>query len=219
MVSILMLTHNAPEYCKESIKTLQMTQGVPYELIVVDNASDKPTQKVVKRLYNKNMIQKIALLNENLLFARGNNVAAAMSSAKSQYVLLLNSDVCIKRADWLEQLIALHKEKTGRGATGFGYCDNEPQRADGYCLLMDRDLYLQYRLDESFEWWWSVTKIQAMLMRDGHKVTAVKDHEKYLHHYGKKSGTDWQGAKGMDVDSQEVLEWFANNKISTVETV
>ena len=214
MVSIIMLTYNAPEFVEHSIKTLrEHTKGISYELIVLDNASGTRTRRLLLRLQKKGMIEKLIFEKQNTLFAKGNNTASRLCSSKSKYILLLNSDVEIRDDNWLTALLAAHE----RGAISYGVCEAEPHvRADGYCFLIDTDLYLQYQLDEQFEWWWSVTKLQAQLLRDSYKVKAVKDHTAQLIHYGGMSGTAWRNSKGMAVEGEEIKSWFAAHKVEII---
>lgn len=217
MVSIIMLTYNAPEFVEHSIKTLrEHTKGISYELIVLDNASGDRTRHLLLQLQKKGMIDKLIFEKQNTLFAKGNNTASKLCSLKSRYILLLNSDVEIRDDNWLGALVASHE----RGAISYGVCEAEPHvRADGYCFLIDTDLYLQYQLDEQFEWWWSVTKLQAQLLRDSYKVKAVKDHTAQLIHYGGMSGTAWRSSKGMAVEGEEIKSWFANHEVEIIPKV
>ena len=96
---------------------------------------------------------------------------------------------------------------------------NNTVRADGYCFLIDKDLYLKYKLDEQFEWWWSVTKLQAQLLRDSYIVKAVKEHEEQLIHYGGMSGTAWKNSKGMSIEGKEVKRWFDKCEIEIIERI
>lgn len=58
MISIVMLTFNAPIYVSHTIKTLAKTEGVDYELVVLDNASDEPT-----KMFSKTSRKKTTLIN------------------------------------------------------------------------------------------------------------------------------------------------------------
>ena len=97
----------------------------------------------------------------------------------------------------------------------------EPIRADGYCMLIDKYLYDKYQLDENFEWWWSVTKLESKVLKNGLPVRAVKEHEKLMHHFGGRSGKGYKDAKGMDISINEVLTWFQekNNFVIIYETI
>lgn len=204
-VSILMLTYNAPDYVELSIRTVaERTRGVRYELIVVDNASQPETRDLVSRLADEGLIHKLRLMDYNSLFAGGNNIAADMASPEATHFLLLNSDIEIKDDGWLRHLLDIHR----RGASAYGWVGSRPKRIDGYCLLVDADLYLKYRLDEAHQWWWSVTKLQARLLAEGLSVQGYKNHERYLHHFGGASGNGFKGAAGMDVSIGLVQGWF-----------
>jgi glycosyltransferase involved in cell wall biosynthesis len=206
--SILMLTYNAPEYVRISIDSVhERTEGVDYELVVVDNASDQPTRGLVQELAAQGKIDRLELSPVNTLFAGGNNLAARYASENATHFLLLNSDIEIKSPNWLTHLHHIHQ----RGITTYGVATS-PARVDGYCLLIDADLYRERLLCEDHQWWWSVTKLQADLLADGYTVQGLGEHEQYLHHFGGKSGDAFKNAKGMDVSRREVLSWFGERR-------
>ena len=209
-VSILMLTYNARKYVFKSIWTLAKTgKKVNYELIVVDNASRWPTKIVLAFLRIIGKIDKLYYNGYNSLFAKGNNIASGLADKNSTHYLLLNSDVEIKDSDWLYKLSLLHDSP---GISSLGCVKSDPIRADGYCMLIDRWIYDKYHLDENYEWWWAVTKLEGEVWKEGLQIRAVDDHEKLLHHFGGASGKGWVDAKGIDTDINEVLAWFHGKK-------
>lgn len=216
-VSILMLTHNAPFYVMKSINSLTKTKNVDYELIVVDNASHCPTKFLLKMLQKKGRIDKLHFNKKNDLFAKGNNIASGFCSDDSDMILLLNSDVDIKSDNWLEKLIQIHPKDGGISA--YGAVLSEPVRADGYCMLIDKYLYMKYQLDENFAWWWSVTKLESLVLKENKKIIAVENHEKYIHHYGGKSGNGFKNAAGIGIDIEEVKKWFESRGITVLNTI
>jgi|GEM_PF-886900 len=211
-ISILILTHNAPEYVKETLETLALTRKMPdildYETIVFDNNSDSGTKDLLVKMKESGYIDKLYLSEKNNLFARGNNLASKLCSKDSNYILLLNSDIQIRKGIWLQKLID-EKNRGGYAVAAYGCCD---QRADGYCFLIDRYLYDKYLLDEKYAWFWGIAKLQAKLIRDGFKILAIKNHDKFLHHYSQKSGEAPPGASGMNTDVNEVRAWFRKDK-------
>ncbi len=216
MVTIIMLVHNAPYYTKHSIQTLMKTnQRDSYELIVVDNDSNQKTKRILMKLQSQKMIDKLLFLKENTLFAKGNNIGSSLCSKHSEYILLLNSDVEIRNSSWLEKLIEHHQ----KGAITLGVCEKPYVRGDGFAFFIDKDLYTKYYLDESFEWWWSVTKLQAQLLRDGFAVQVVKDYDNMLYHFGGMSGNNWKHAKGMNVEGKEIKAWFDQNQVSLISKI
>lgn len=213
-----MLTYNAPLYVYKSIKTLQMTKkdGFEYELIVVDNCSKWITRKLLQFLKKTNRIDKLKMNDRNELFARGNNIASALAASDTTHYLLLNSDIKINSELWLKKLSDIFPCQGGIAA--LGAVQTDPIRADGYCLLINKWLYDKYKLDEEFEWWWSITKLESQILREGLPIYAVANHENLLHHYGGKSGKGFKDAKGMDIKITEVMKWF-NDKNSDVKII
>ena len=216
MISIIMLVHNAKKYTVHSIKTLMQTDNRgSYELIVVDNDSNKATKKALLKLEQKVFIDKLLYLNENTLFAKGNNIGSKICSDDSDYILLLNSDVEIRNKEWLDLMLKLHPKKGG--ITTLGICPEPYLRGDGYALLIDKSLYLKYKLDENFEWWWSVTKLQALVLKDDYEVIAVQNHDDILYHFGGMSGGAWQHAKGLNTEGEEIKRWYQNRKVKVIK--
>lgn len=213
-VSILMLTHNAPRYVELAVRSVRRrTHGVDYELVVVDNASDEPTRSLVEKLYDEGLIDTLHLSPTNTLFAEGNNIAAGLADPDATHFLLLNSDIRVIRSGWLAHLLAVH----GRGATSYGIVPDPPV-ADGYCLLVDADLYRAHPLDaDAHQWTWAVTRQQAQLLRDGHVVQGYASHWSWLHHFGGKSGVMYLDARGLDVDRAEVESWFDGHEIEVLD--
>ena len=215
MVSIIMLVHGAPIYTKNTIETLQKTEG-NFELIVLDNNSDKKTKKILLKLQEKGYIDKLIYSKVNTLFAKGNNIASNFCAEESDKIVLLNSDIDIRNKDWLKEMLKVHK----KGITTLGLVEGKPwTRGDGYCLLIDKHLYFKYKLDEEFEWWWSVTKLEAQILHDKLSVIAVKNHENLIFHYGKGSGNDFKNVKGMQIEGEEIKKWFARKEIKIIESI
>lgn len=205
LVSILMLTHNAPSYVETTIRTLHKnTKNVRYELIVLDNASRRETRDLVFKLFIEGLIGKLLLLDHNSLFSKGNNLASKLSASEATHFLLLNSDVEIRSPEWLSHLLSIHE----RGITTYGWVRSNPDKVDGYCLLVDSDLFRKHGLDERHQWWFAITKLQAILLNEGLSVKGYEHHEAFIHHFGGKSGDSFKGAAGMDVSDEEVHRWF-----------
>lgn len=209
-----MLTYNAPRYVLKSITEIKKTKGIDYELIVVDNNSGRKTKFLLRLLQLFGFIDKLHFNKENALFAKGNNIASKFASDDVTHYCLINSDISIKDPLWLSLLTSLYPQSGGICA--YGVCLDEPVRADGYCMLIDRGLYDKYQLDEDFQWWWSITKLQSEILQEGYQIVAVKNHEKVLHHFGGASGKGYINAKGMDINIDEVKKWFALKKSEVI---
>lgn len=208
VVSIVILVHNAPDYAKHTLRTLQKTKTkMAYEVIVLDNASKLRTRKMLKRLEEKGWIDKLILSEENTLFSKGNNIAVRYMSETSRYILLLNSDIEIRNPKWLDELFRIHT----KGVTALGCSSFQDNRPDGFCYLVDRELYEKIKLDESYAWFFSLAKLTAQILNMGYKVNTIVDYSNLLYHYGGKSGKV-KNASGMDTLEEEVVSWFGGKK-------
>ena len=209
-----MVTHNAPRYVELSIRSLtRYTRNVDFELVVVDNASKSTTTSLLRELQSEGLIHRLIILNYNSFFAEGNNIAAQHASPESSHLLLLNSDVEVKNAEWLSHLLAVHKQ----GITAYGVVDH-PLRVDGYCLLVDAALYRDHGgYDEANQFFWANTKFQAKLLAQGYSVQGFAEHERYLHHFCGKSGKDYKSAKGLVLPPDELAACFNGKTIRILD--
>jgi len=186
-INIVIPVFNATFYVKKCLDSIQNTQGVDYSITVVDNDSDKETKQLLHKYFLSKKISILCNLESNRLFAKANNIGVKISPEHTNKILLLNSDVEILDPQWLCKLLHTHQ----RGATSIGVVPKSrqfPARCDGYCFLIDRDLYENYWLDEYYPWWWSITKIQSQLLNDNFLVQAIKDRSNIIKHYKHKSG-------------------------------
>lgn len=93
-VSIIIVNWNSGKYLQETIESLeQQTQEINYEVILVDNKSDKNEEsfQYIENVLEKKENFKIIKSNENLGFAKANNMA--MKIANGHNFLILNPDV------------------------------------------------------------------------------------------------------------------------------
>lgn len=87
VVSIIVVSYNTREMTLECLRSVAAQTTVPYELIVVDNASSDGSAEAIAAAFPE--IRLIAS-RENHGFAKANNLAAL--EARAPYLLLLNPD-------------------------------------------------------------------------------------------------------------------------------
>jgi GT2 family glycosyltransferase/radical SAM superfamily enzyme YgiQ (UPF0313 family) len=100
LVSIIIATFNKWEYTAKCLEKLaENTRGVPFELIMVDNASTDGTRTALSQLAGSCRVH----LNEtNAGFAKACNQGARM--ARGKYLLFLNNDT-EPQPGWLEAMV------------------------------------------------------------------------------------------------------------------
>src|SRR5437763_942905 len=92
MLSIIIINYNTFELtcnCIESV--IQYTTTIPYEIILVDNASTECDAELFKKRFPQ---IKLVKNPENNGFAKGNNLG--IKHAEGDAILLLNSDTYLK---------------------------------------------------------------------------------------------------------------------------
>ncbi len=212
-VAIVVVSYNALDYAKKMLASVRRTRGVDYEIVVVDNNSSRATKLWWTAQRFRGRINRLALLDRNTFFAEGCNIGVAMAPRDATHVLLLNTDCEVLDPDWLTRMLAAHEE----GATGLRYITGGAwSRADGFCFLVDRHVW-GAGLDETYQWWWSVTGLEARLLREGYRVAAVRDYEDVLVHHGGKSGKAYTSARSGDASKETVASWFEGRPVTVVE--
>jgi GT2 family glycosyltransferase len=107
-VSVITVSYNVAGLLKDCVESiLKYTDGIEYEIIIVDNQSTDDSRAVIDDLVKAHptKIKKI-LAAENGGFSKGNNLGIRQATGK--YLLLLNPDTLLventlkKMFDWLE---------------------------------------------------------------------------------------------------------------------
>lgn len=108
MVSIITVNYNGWRDTCEMIASFQQWETYPYELIVVDNASQGEDVAQIAARYPD---VKLVRSERNLGFAGGNNLG--IQHASGQYIFFLNNDVVIKKAVLQTLISRLQENKWG----------------------------------------------------------------------------------------------------------
>jgi len=100
--SIVIVTYNGLEHTKACLDSIRERTHVPYEIVLVDNASTDGTPTWARTLANEHDDVRTLLLDGNIGFAGGVNRGLALS--RGQYIVLLNNDTIVTDG-WLERLL------------------------------------------------------------------------------------------------------------------
>ncbi|MGO4532191.1 glycosyltransferase family 2 protein [Paenibacillus sp. 2TAF8] len=166
-VSIIIPTYNQRGYVLQCVSSIEKHTPAPYEIIVVDNASQDGTAEALLR---QGGMVRVAALEKNRGFAGGVNQGLMM--AKGRHIVVLNNDTLVTPG-WLENMMTCLNSDPQIGVVGpvtnyiggdqqievpyreveqmwsFAASQNRPDpekhrmtdRLVGFCWLFSRDLF------------------------------------------------------------------------------
>ena len=126
-VSVIVINWNGEYYLERCLAALTAQTVMPYEIILVDNASSDASMAIAKKFPDL----KIIALNHNCGFAGGNNLAINSASQDSEWIAFINPDA-FATPSWLEELLS--SAKRNPTYTLFGsqlLSSSEPNLLDG----------------------------------------------------------------------------------------
>ena len=113
MVSVIIVNYNTFNITANCIRSvIEFTKEVPYEIILVDNASTSGNANEFASLFPS---IKLIKSDKNLGFAGGNNLG--IKQASGSYILLLNSDTILTE-DSISKTVNAAKTHTDLGVVG-----------------------------------------------------------------------------------------------------
>ena len=134
-VSIILVLFNKAEYTYQCLETIKANADLPYEIILIDNASSDKTSELLDRIENANIIRNA----ENIGFLRACNQGARI--ANGEWLLFLNNDTQIMPSLLSTLLRTTEKiERCGAVGAKLIFPDGKLQEAgsiiwnDGSCL-------------------------------------------------------------------------------------
>jgi GT2 family glycosyltransferase len=101
LVSIIILNFNGFKDTEKCLKSLLKTKYKNFEVLLIDNGSNKNEALKIETLFNSGKI-RIYRLEKNLGFTGGNNWG--LKKARGKYVALLNNDTVVE-PNWLDPLV------------------------------------------------------------------------------------------------------------------
>jgi GT2 family glycosyltransferase len=100
-VSVIIVNWNGERFLERCLAALMDQTIMPYEIILVDNASSDRSVEIAKRFpFVRLMVQ-----DQNTGFARGNNLAIEAAAEQTEWIALINPDA-FAEPWWLEELLA-----------------------------------------------------------------------------------------------------------------
>jgi len=141
-VSVIIVNYNTKELstrCIDSVVT--HTQGITYEVILIDNASQDDSLAFLETRYKDNTHIQIIGNKENIGFGRACNIGISMSQA--DYIYLLNPDAFLENNAMKFYVDFMAKNQNKKiGALGSHMYDEygNPQHSFGSFRFMKKDI-------------------------------------------------------------------------------
>jgi GT2 family glycosyltransferase len=99
-VSVIIVNWNGEKFLEQCLTALSHQTMKPYEIFLVDNASSDASLDIIRRF----PFVRLFAQENNIGFARGNNLAIEAVSAASEWIALINPDA-FAEPRWLEELL------------------------------------------------------------------------------------------------------------------
>lgn len=126
-----------------------------YKIIIVDNYSPNDSYDILRKEYESDINVELVKTEENLGFAKGNNVGyrLAKEKYKPDYIVLLNNDVYVKDKNFLSKLNTEYEKShfavAGPGVEDLnGIIEKEPQKWEREFPTID---YCNFRINDMKE--------------------------------------------------------------------
>ena len=117
--SIVVLSYNRKDYLQKSLESLWANTTSPYELIIVDDGSDKETQDYVYKLVENKRISS-AIFNCGKNMGIGTGINRGFNLAQGRYLVKADADILYKPR-WLEEMLSIISYKKAGCVGGFKY--------------------------------------------------------------------------------------------------
>lgn len=234
-VSIIVINWNNPEVISTCLSTLQITENVSYEVVVVDNASTPDVVDVLRDFKAKDMITTLVESPVNNYFSEGNNIGVRNSNPESKYILMLNSDVAIIRPDWLSKMVGWMEGTTVYEPSVWGFKPSVPRpgprdavsfgwshdvnvvpgnaRPEGFCFMIRREFWQDMSPD--FPWHYGFEEMVGKVVRAGCRMGVLFNYAPYIVHREGASGKahmDFVSTRQPDLDA-----WLSGVDIETID--
>lgn len=188
VVSICIVSYEAPDYLRRCLDSIRALTHLPYETIIVDNASGPAMRAYLASLDDVQVI----LNEENRLWCPAMNQALRAATPGTPYLLLLNPDVEVLRSDWLDRMVAALRPGIGMVGTEHNFRPIGPTfgALDGSCLLVRREVFEDPDiglLDERLPWNGSPYVLTARAWREGWGYRCMPPRPRLIVHHGGKS--------------------------------
>lgn len=118
--AIVMLAHNGVDFTRQALDSILSANTKPWEMFLVDNASDDSTPELIKAYAPRMEEAGIAFHTWHNSENKGCSLARneAWEKVSSRYTVLMDNDAAVCTASWLEHFIRCFDEHPQLGIVG-----------------------------------------------------------------------------------------------------
>jgi glycosyltransferase involved in cell wall biosynthesis len=102
-ISVITPAHDCAKYLPECVQSVALQKNVAVEHIIVDDASNDDTRRIMKELGEAHSHLRLEFLDSNIGQARARNFA--LSRAEGHYIFFLDADDMLEGQDALSELL------------------------------------------------------------------------------------------------------------------
>ncbi len=186
-IAIVVVTYNTLDYVTKCLNSVKVMTNTAYQLIVVDNASEKETQDYLSNVSDIDLIQN----TENRLWSPANNQGMKAIDDDVDVVVLMNSDVEVLTPDWTSTLekVFVQDAKVGIAGPVWNHLPYKPiyGAVDGCFFAVRRSVIEEIGyLSEEYPWNGAGFEYTLRALNKGWKSAHMLN-DKMIVHYGKRS--------------------------------
>lgn len=115
-IDVVILHYNNLEDTTQYVENLRRLNWseIQYHFIIVDNASPDGSGKQLEQLYREDPVVRVLLSQENLGFAKGNNLGITYAAEQfgSDFIAVSNNDIEIRDLDFFQTLCSLYDRES-----------------------------------------------------------------------------------------------------------
>ena len=234
-VSIVILSYFKPHIIEKCLRTLAMTDGVEYEVVVVDNGSDAATLEALRGFKEEGLIDTLVENPVNSMFSGGNNIGVAATNPESEYILLLNSDVAFLKPEWLTKVLGWMEGTAEWKPCVWDFKPSQPRpgprdivsvgwshdatvqpgmaRPEGWCFLIRRSHWQDMSTD--FPWYYGFEEMCGKVIKAGARCGVLFNYAPYLVH--REGGSGKAAEEVINTRTPDMPGWHGGLDIETID--
>ncbi len=114
-VSIIIPVYNQIKYTLETIRSIYQFTKEDFELILVDNASEKETQVQLEKISTE--YQNVKIIRNDINYGFPSAINIGIKNSVGKYIVVMNNDVVVTE-NWLTKMLAIAESKDEIGIVG-----------------------------------------------------------------------------------------------------